>query len=166
MPHDPSQLPYRPCVGVMLLNKQGLVWIGRRFDKANEEGSGHWWQMPQGGVDKGETPLEAACREHPPVGTRVTISVRPARAARRASPVSTPSGVCTTSADIMVMFRVLVIDECAWSLTAIRRRRTSPIAGAPAMGRGVRIIALCATASQRPDENPHRPPQVRLRPPP
>lgn len=54
---------YRRCVGVMLLNAQGLVWIGRRFDKENEEGTGHWWQMPQGGIDKGEDPKLAAIRE-------------------------------------------------------------------------------------------------------
>lgn len=54
---------YRPCVGVMLLNQQGLVWIGRRFDKQNDEGKGHWWQMPQGGIDKDEDAKLAAIRE-------------------------------------------------------------------------------------------------------
>lgn len=54
---------YRPCVGIMLLNRDGLVWIGRRFDKQNDEGVGHWWQMPQGGIDKGEDPKLAAIRE-------------------------------------------------------------------------------------------------------
>ena len=54
---------YRPCVGVMLINKAGLVWIGRRFDKQNDEGKGHWWQMPQGGIDKGEDVPTAALRE-------------------------------------------------------------------------------------------------------
>ena len=54
---------YRPCVGVMLLNSQGLVWIGRRFDKQNDEGKGQWWQMPQGGIDKGEESKLAALRE-------------------------------------------------------------------------------------------------------
>ena len=54
---------YRPCVGVMLLNTAGLVWIGRRFDKQNDEGKGHWWQMPQGGIDKGEDVPTAALRE-------------------------------------------------------------------------------------------------------
>src|SRR6478736_1183417 len=54
---------YRPCVGVMLLNKQGLVWIGRRYDKSNEEGEGYWWQMPQGGIDPGEDVRQAALRE-------------------------------------------------------------------------------------------------------
>ena len=60
MPDVPG---YRPCVGVMLLNRDGLVWIGRRFDKQNEEGTGHWWQMPQGGIDEGEDPREAVLRE-------------------------------------------------------------------------------------------------------
>ena len=54
---------YRPCVGVMLLNRQGLVWVGRRFQKQNDDGVGHWWQMPQGGIDEGEDPAVAAIRE-------------------------------------------------------------------------------------------------------
>lgn len=54
---------YRRCVGVMLLNAQGLAWIGRRFEKQNDEGKGHWWQMPQGGIDKDEDPERAALRE-------------------------------------------------------------------------------------------------------
>jgi putative (di)nucleoside polyphosphate hydrolase len=58
-----SELAYRPCVGVMLINRQGLVWIGRRADMPNDEGSGQWWQMPQGGIDKGEDPAKAALRE-------------------------------------------------------------------------------------------------------
>lgn len=61
-PHDEIS-GYRPCVGVMLLNRQGLVWIGRRFDKQNDEGTGHWWQMPQGGIDRGEDAAAAALRE-------------------------------------------------------------------------------------------------------
>ncbi len=60
-----EDLPYRPCVGVMVLNKDGLVWAGRRIIEANSEhdGSSQLWQMPQGGIDKGEDPLEAAYRE-------------------------------------------------------------------------------------------------------
>ena len=54
---------YRPCVGIMLLNPQGLVWVGRRFQKQNDDGVGHWWQMPQGGIDEGEDPSAAALRE-------------------------------------------------------------------------------------------------------
>ena len=54
---------YRPCVGVMLLNPQGLVWVGRRFQKQNDDGVGHWWQMPQGGIDANEDPAVAALRE-------------------------------------------------------------------------------------------------------
>ena len=54
---------YRPCVGVMLLNAEGLAWIGRRFDKPNDEGKCHWWQMPQGGIDGNEDPAIAAARE-------------------------------------------------------------------------------------------------------
>lgn len=58
-----SALPYRPCVGAALFNRDGLVWIGRRADKPNNEGAGHWWQMPQGGMDEGESPEEAVMRE-------------------------------------------------------------------------------------------------------
>jgi len=61
---DPSRLPYRPCVGVMLLNAEGLVFVGRRAErKGASEGEGQWWQMPQGGMDEGETPEDAAKRE-------------------------------------------------------------------------------------------------------
>ena len=50
---------YRPCVGVMLVNAGGKVFVGRRID--NREGD--WWQMPQGGVDPGEDLRAAAFRE-------------------------------------------------------------------------------------------------------
>jgi putative (di)nucleoside polyphosphate hydrolase len=58
-------LPYRPCVGVMILNKDGLVWAGRRIpvQDGEMEGAQNLWQMPQGGIDHGETALEAATRE-------------------------------------------------------------------------------------------------------
>jgi putative (di)nucleoside polyphosphate hydrolase len=58
-------LPYRPCVGVMALNKAGLVWAGHRIQAADGEleDEAHLWQMPQGGIDRGETALEAAKRE-------------------------------------------------------------------------------------------------------
>jgi putative (di)nucleoside polyphosphate hydrolase len=54
---------YRPCVGIMLLNPRGLVWVGRRYQKQNDDGVGHWWQMPQGGIDGNEDPAAAALRE-------------------------------------------------------------------------------------------------------
>jgi len=54
--HD--DLPYRPCVGVMLFNSEGLVFVGRRIDQTVDG-----WQMPQGGIDQGETPQAAALRE-------------------------------------------------------------------------------------------------------
>ena len=50
---------YRPCVGVMLVNAKGQAFVGRRIDTKE----GDWWQMPQGGVDKGEDPRTAALRE-------------------------------------------------------------------------------------------------------
>jgi putative (di)nucleoside polyphosphate hydrolase len=56
---------YRPCVGIMLLNQKGLVFVGRRANKdlAEHVAPGHEWQMPQGGIDEGETPHQAALRE-------------------------------------------------------------------------------------------------------
>ncbi len=58
------ELAYRPCVGIMIVNRAGLVWIGRRADAPGEpEGPGSWWQMPQGGIDPDEDPRKAALRE-------------------------------------------------------------------------------------------------------
>jgi putative (di)nucleoside polyphosphate hydrolase len=64
-PVDPETLPYRPCVGIMLLNRDGLVWTGRRIPKPDSEfaGTPMLWQMPQGGIDEGEEPYPAALRE-------------------------------------------------------------------------------------------------------
>lgn len=63
-PASIAALPYRPCVGVALFSRDGRVWIGMRSDKdAEGEGEGHWWQMPQGGLDDGENPYQAALRE-------------------------------------------------------------------------------------------------------
>jgi putative (di)nucleoside polyphosphate hydrolase len=56
-------LPYRPCVGIMLINRAGLVWVGRRRPKWACETSGHIWQMPQGGIMPGEREQDAALRE-------------------------------------------------------------------------------------------------------
>ena len=56
---------YRPCVGLALFNPAGLVFIGRRANRNQREhvAPGHEWQMPQGGIDAGEQPIEAAYRE-------------------------------------------------------------------------------------------------------
>lgn len=53
-----NQLPYRPCAGMMVINKDNEVFVGRRLDMVS-----HYWQMPQGGIDAGELALEAAHRE-------------------------------------------------------------------------------------------------------
>jgi len=53
-----STLPYRPCVGMMLVNMEGKVFVGQRLDNVVEA-----WQMPQGGIDPGEEPRETALRE-------------------------------------------------------------------------------------------------------
>lgn len=57
-PQDIAKLPYRPCVGLMLRNADGNVFVGQRRDRDVDA-----WQMPQGGVDKGEDPRDAALRE-------------------------------------------------------------------------------------------------------
>jgi len=57
-PDEIAALPYRPCVGVMLLNARGEVFVGQRNDRDKDA-----WQMPQGGVDEGEAPEDAALRE-------------------------------------------------------------------------------------------------------
>lgn len=61
---DYSHLPYRPCVGVMLVNADGFVFVGKRID-AREAGGldADAWQMPQGGIDDGEELHAAALRE-------------------------------------------------------------------------------------------------------
>lgn len=57
-PEQIAKLPYRPCVGIMLINKDNQVFTAQRLDsKLNA------WQMPQGGIDKGEEPRTAALRE-------------------------------------------------------------------------------------------------------
>jgi len=53
-----AALPYRPNVGVMLINGAGDIWVGQRMDRHKEA-----WQMPQGGIDKGEDARAAALRE-------------------------------------------------------------------------------------------------------
>ncbi|WP_288938709.1 RNA pyrophosphohydrolase [Sphingomonas sp. GV3] len=53
-----ADLPYRPCAGVMLVNRDGRVFVGQRVDSTLEA-----WQMPQGGIDPGEDALTAAIRE-------------------------------------------------------------------------------------------------------
>lgn len=60
---NPNTLPYRPCVGIVLLNRDGLIWIGRRFDDLVQQETLKRWQMPQGGIDGDEPPRDAAFRE-------------------------------------------------------------------------------------------------------
>ncbi len=56
---------YRPCVGIMLFNRDGLVFVGHRRGKSASQRLqvGYEWQMPQGGIDPGEDPYQAALRE-------------------------------------------------------------------------------------------------------
>jgi putative (di)nucleoside polyphosphate hydrolase len=58
-----ESLPYRPCVGIMVLDRAGRAFIGRRIDGPEHVDQAHAWQMPQGGIDAGEEPWPAALRE-------------------------------------------------------------------------------------------------------
>jgi putative (di)nucleoside polyphosphate hydrolase len=58
-----SDLPYRPNVGAVLFNADGLVFVARRADLPNAEGPAGGWQLPQGGIDAGEDPRTAVLRE-------------------------------------------------------------------------------------------------------
>lgn len=63
---DRQSMPYRDCVGIAVFNKQGQVFIARRKPENDPEDTSEAnapWQMPQGGIDKGEDPLKAALRE-------------------------------------------------------------------------------------------------------
>jgi putative (di)nucleoside polyphosphate hydrolase len=65
---------YRPNVGLMLIGPERRIFVGRRLNQPDA------WQMPQGGVDKGETPVEAACRElREEVGTTKALLLRETR---------------------------------------------------------------------------------------
>ncbi len=58
-----EELPYRPCVGLAVINPAGKVFIGRRSSGPEHIDATHVWQMPQGGIDPGEDPWPAAVRE-------------------------------------------------------------------------------------------------------
>ena len=58
-----NELPMRACAGIMLLNADGKVWVGRRRPKWAGDHAAHIWQMPQGGIEKFEPPRIAALRE-------------------------------------------------------------------------------------------------------
>jgi putative (di)nucleoside polyphosphate hydrolase len=60
---DFESLPYRPCAGVMVFSRDGLVFIGRRNSGPEHVDETHVWQMPQGGIDEDEDPYKAALRE-------------------------------------------------------------------------------------------------------
>jgi putative (di)nucleoside polyphosphate hydrolase len=60
-PEELAALPYRPCVGVVLINAEGAIFAGQRIDNGGTGSPA--WQMPQGGIDEGEKPRVAALRE-------------------------------------------------------------------------------------------------------
>ena len=63
MPMLTEQLPFRPSVGIMLINDAGRVWVGRRSPRWLARNEPPIWQMPQGGLNPKETPVAAAIRE-------------------------------------------------------------------------------------------------------
>ncbi len=63
MTDSKTHLPYRFCVGIMLVNSAGHVFVGKRIDTRGAPESGDFWQMPQGGIDDGEDVRAAAVRE-------------------------------------------------------------------------------------------------------
>ena len=63
MNDTPANLPYRPCVGILLVNAAGLAFVGQRIDARGQPSEGDFWQMPQGGIDPGEDIQQAALRE-------------------------------------------------------------------------------------------------------
>jgi len=67
-----ENLSYRPAAGMVVLNREGLVFVGKRIDQTQEA-----WQMPQGGIDDGEDPKTAALRElDEEIGTRNVAVLR------------------------------------------------------------------------------------------
>jgi putative (di)nucleoside polyphosphate hydrolase len=58
-----ESLPYRPCVGIMVLDRTGRAFVGQRIGGQEQVDPAHAWQMPQGGIDAGEEPWPAALRE-------------------------------------------------------------------------------------------------------
>ncbi len=61
-----AHLPYRPGVGIVLFNREGKIFVGKRLDNPADA-----WQMPQGGIDEGEDPMTAVFREmEEEIGTR------------------------------------------------------------------------------------------------
>jgi putative (di)nucleoside polyphosphate hydrolase len=74
-PADLARLPYRPGVGIMLLDGRGQVFVAQRIDMPSNA-----WQMPQGGIDEGETPESAAWREmQEETGTRAAVLLAESR---------------------------------------------------------------------------------------
>lgn len=74
-PKELVALPYRRCAGVVLINKEGLIFTGQRLDSTIPA-----WQMPQGGIDKDEKPKEAALRElHEETGVEAQLVTKLAK---------------------------------------------------------------------------------------
>ena len=77
-PHQGGRDPslYRPNVGIAIFSRKGHVWLGRRTG-ARKDDTRYAWQMPQGGIDRGETPSEAALRELGEETGRIVQAISP-----------------------------------------------------------------------------------------
>ena len=134
-----EDLPYRPCVGTMVLDRRGLVWIGRRVPEENPEydGSPLLWQMPQGGIDEGEDPLGAAHRElFEETGMR---SVVPDRRSARLDYLRSSAGVSASASRAGS-----AVSDRAGSHSASRARRSRHRQPRRRRDAGVRRVALGA----------------------
>ena len=111
-PKKAADLPFRPGVGAMLFNGEGEVFVGRRFGPRGSPHRGprgaYAWQMPQGGIDDGETPAMAVMRE--------LASARDGAVAPPGMSVDDLAGAVAPSADVA---------ECSWC--GVRTARPSGV---------------------------------------
>ena len=138
-----EDLPYRTCVGMMLLNAAGRVFIGRRAGGIEHVDDAHVWQMPQGGVDPGEDTWEAAKRGlgYFDDGTSPR-SVAASAAASQAMPFA------KADVGIDVVPTATEIDRALANLESIARERGVAVGVASALPVSIERIAKWAKAAE------------------